>query len=63
MISEAIEALNRLEIFEGQQPEQDRDPKITRALHHLSGDLYRQKLLLQGRMAQRRIDEFFMVNL
>jgi len=61
-ISEAIEVLNSLWIFEGQQPEHDWDPKIRQAMHHMSGDLYIQKLLLQGTMAQRKLDAFSMVN-
>jgi hypothetical protein len=51
MIVEAMEALNSLQIFEGQPPEQAGNHKITRVLHHLSGERYRQKRLLQGRMA------------
>jgi len=63
MRSEAIEAPNNLPIVEGWQSEQDRDSKITLTLHYPSGDLYRQKLPLQVRMAQRRLNQFIIVNL
>lgn len=56
-ISDSIEALDPLRIYEGQRPTKDQHPKISRALHRTSRGLCRQKLLQRGRSVRKWVDE------